>query len=92
MPTDEKEGGPYVWAVEPAPIEQSSPPKPRDYILNIEPGKYTVTVGTVTAVSTTANASFDKLVSVFSKRIRESAAKTLGQNSIPDEPSSAEER
>jgi hypothetical protein len=48
--------------------------------LNIEPGKYEVTVNLVTAISTTANASFDKYVSIFTKRISDKAAEVFGEN------------
>lgn len=89
MPTNEKGGEPLNYVPGDSEVGKSEPP--RNYVLNIETGKYTVTVGLVTAVSTTANASFDKLVSVFKERIQDSAAKILGEKSIPDEPS-AEER
>ena len=43
------------------------------HVLSAEPGKYEITLNLVTAVSTTANASFDKAVSMFTKRINEKA-------------------
>jgi len=54
--------------------------EPLHYILNAEPGKYEVTVNLVTSVSTTANASFDKFVSVFTRRISDKAAEVFGDN------------
>jgi hypothetical protein len=50
------------------------------YVMKIEPGKYEVTVNLVTSVSTTANASFDKFVGVFTKRISDKAAEVFGDH------------
>jgi hypothetical protein len=45
-----------------------------------EPEKYQVTVGLVTAVSTSSNASFDKFVNEFTKRITNKTEEIFGQN------------
>jgi len=44
------------------------------YVLEAEPGHFRVTPGLVTSISTSANATFDKLVGEFSKRISDKAA------------------
>jgi hypothetical protein len=53
--------------------EQEKQTEPNHYVLDAERGKYEVTINLVTQVSTTANASFDKYVSFFTKRIGDKA-------------------
>lgn len=44
------------------------------YVLNAEPGENRVTLNLITSISTSANATFDKLAEGFRKRISEKAA------------------
>lgn len=54
--------------------------EPAHYVLNAAPGKYEVTINLVNAVSTTSNASFDKFVVEFTKRISDKAAEVFGSS------------
>jgi hypothetical protein len=58
-------------------IKTSEPPQQG---AEIAPKRYEVTVNLVTSVSTTANVSFDKAVSVFAKRISDKAAEVFGKS------------
>ncbi len=53
--------------------------EPVHHVLEAEPGDFRVTLNLITAISTTANASFDKLVGEFSKRISDKAATVFDQ-------------
>jgi hypothetical protein len=73
MSSEEKERVPPHAVPKAEPVDRG----PTLYVLTGAPGDIGSTLGLVTSISTTANATFDKLVGEFSKRISDKAADIL---------------